>query len=1096
MEKNNYLWVFSNPVLRKLIMVINTAFLITVVGFSDVFALPDNPGITAASSNDFQQVAVSGKITDAATGEALAGVNIKILGTTTGAISDVNGSFSFPSVDRNASLVISFIGYVTQTIPVAGQTVINVALVAETKVLDEVVVVGYGSQKKATLTGAVSSVNSSQLTATKSLSVAASIQGKIPGVQIRQQTGEPGTFNTRINVRGFGEPLLVVDGVVREGAIVNGQVQSGMSDFERLNPDDIESVSVLKDASASIYGLGAANGVIIVTTKKGFAGKTEFSLNTLYSFKQPTNDWSKINVDAYTMRYMWNEMARNSEKVPATSDTDLALWKANDTPGYTDFNWWKALVRDHVNSGELQFNARGGNDVITFFSSFGYNNDGGYFKNNELEQYKKYTFRTNVEAKLAKGLRMNVSFYGRYENTVQPTRGTTWTFKRIITNDRGIGPYTLATKDTIPSARHYTQVPSENTNVFGELSKAASGYNQTLGFQYQTTVDVNYDIPFIKGLSVGVTGAYDGMLTDNRVLYKNFMMYSYTKDQPVSSSLAPTTYANTITNFSRQDLQAKLNYRRDFGSHSIGATLVYEVRTTDNNFVNARRQYDDLYTKDIIAQGSLTNMQTGGNRTEVANLSYLGRLNYNYKNKYLVELSFREDGTYRYAPSQRWGFFPGVSAGWRIGQEEFFKNLLPMVSDLKLRASWGKSGRDAGNPFQYYSGYSFGGISGGFVFNPGVLTLGMVPPGVVNSNLTWVNTTTSDIGLDLDMWKGKLGFIFDLFRRNENGLLGTRTTALPNTFGASFPQENLNSQFEQGYDLSITHRNTIGKISYGITGTLTYSRTYLTHVERSPNQSTWDVWYNANDTKNDQGRIQGRVFGYKRDGIFTSVTETETAVLSGGTSGNYFMLPGMDKLVDVNGDGVINGNDQLPIMWSGQSTNPPLQFGLNGNVSYMNFDLTFSLAGSSLFSMSKSRTDQWGYGTQYQMFLARFLDRWHTENTTDNPFDPATKWIPGKWEALTQNASGTTTGNSTDKWRMDATYLRVKTVELAYNIPAKYSKVVGLKSARVFFNGYNLFTFCNDFLKDMDPERDEGSYGAGNTYPIMRSYNFGLNIKF
>ena len=323
-----------------------------------------------------------------------------------------------------------------------------------------------------------------------------------------------------------------------------------------------------------------------------------------------------------------------------------------------------------------------------------------------------------------------------------------------------------------------------------------------------------------------------------------------------------------------------------------------------------------------------------------------------------------------------------------------------MVSDLKLRASWGKSGNDAGNPFQYYEGYSFGNVAGGYIFNPGTLTLGMVPPGVVNSNLSWVNTDIADIGFDLDMWRSKLGLTFDVFKRNENGLLATRATALPNTFGASFPQENLNSQYEQGFDLAISHRNTIGKFSYGITGTLTYTRTYYTHRERTPNQSTWDVWKNTNDTYNDQGRIQGRVFMQERDGSYTSITQTATAPLNGGSNGNYYVLPGMDIIKDTNGDGVLNGDDQLPITWSGAGTNPPLQFGLNLNASYKNFEVVVSLAGSSLFTMAKGRGDQWGYGTQYRFFLAEFLDRWHTTNVTDNPYDPATQWIPGKWKLL------------------------------------------------------------------------------------------------
>lgn len=1055
--------------------------IIAMFCFSDLFAVPGNPVTAGPSESSQQQLTVTGKITDASTGEALAGVNIVLEGTTIGTISGANGQYSLPSVTSNGTLKFSFIGYVAQSIAVNGRVIINVALNPETTGLEEVVVIGYGTSRRETLTGSVAAIKSDQILSTKSLSVASAIQGKIPGVQIRQQTGQPGTFNSRVSVRGFGEPLLVIDGVVRDN----------MDDFERLNPEDIDNISVLKDAAASIYGLNAANGVFIVTTKKGFAGKTEFSLNTMYSVKQPTNDWSVINVDAYTMRYMWNEMARNSESSSnVTSPEELAKWKAGTEKYYTDYNWWDNLVRKNVNSSELTFNVRGGNDLITFFSSFGYNNDGGYFKNNELLQYDRYTFRTNVDAKLAKGLKMGVHVYGRYENTLSPTRGTSWTFKRIITNDRGIGPFTL------DGLNNYTQVPSENTNVFAELSREASGYVQSLKFQYQTTVDINYDFSFIKGLSAGALLAYDGQNNDTRNLYKNFILYDYVTSLPKTTSVAPTTFTNTIDTYTRKELQANMKYRRTFGSHNVSGTLVFQARRIDNSSLQGKRQYDDLYTKDILNQASLTNQTTAGSRGEQAFLSYIGRFNYDYKSKYLLEFSFREDGSYAYAPSQRWGFFPAVSAAWRIGQEPFFRNALPFVTDLKLRVSWGQQARDAGSAFQYYEGYTWGTVAQGFVFADGVLTKGMIPPGIVNNNLTWINTTIKDAGLDLDMWNGKLGFVFDVFKRDVTGELATRATSLPNTFGASFPQENLNSSFQQGFDLSLSHRNTIKKFSYGFTGTFTYSRNYLKHVERNPNQCTWDVWKNGSDTYNDQGRIQGRYFINERDGIFTNLEELETAPLCGGTLGNYMMLPGMDRIKDTNGDGRISSDDQLPITWSGQGTNPPLQYGASLNASYMGFDLVISVAGSSLFTMGKSRSDQWGYGTQYRFFLAEYLDRWHTANDTDNPRDPATVWIPGKWEALTINSSNTTTGTTTDKWRMDASYLRIKTVELGYNVPVKYTKVIGLKGVRVYFNGYNLYTFCNDFLKDMDPERDEGAYGAGNTYPIMRSFNMGLNIKF
>lgn len=1077
MEKDVILWVFSNPMLRKIITVINVAFLIIMVSAPNILALPGDSNVIAnASETELQQSAVSGTITDASTGEALAGVNIRIEGTTTGAISDIEGKYSLPSVDRNASIMFSFIGYVTQVVPIEGKTVVNVTLSAETTSLEEVVVIGYGTQKKETLSGSIATIKAADILATKSTSVASSIQGKVVGVQIRQQTGEPGIFNSRISIRGFGEPLLVIDGVVRDG----------MTDLERLNPDDIENMSVLKDASASIYGMNAANGVIIVTTKKGFSGKTEFSLSSLYTSKKPTNDFDNLVVDAYTLRLMQTEMQRNSNLPLTTSASELEKWRIGTDPGYTDYNWWKEFVRDHVNTSDLNFTARGGNDVITFFTSIGYMNDGGYFKVNDAEQYKKYTFRTNVEANLAKGLKLKVSFYGRYEDVIQPSAGTSWTFKRIITNNRGIGAYTLANNG------HLSIVPAENTNIWGQLSKEISGYNQFLNFQYQTTVDLNYEVPFVKGLSVGVLAAYDGMTGDRRQLTKTFQLYDYLTDAP-SGTPGLNTFANTLTNMVRKDIQNKISYKTSIGEHNISATIVNEIKRIDNNSLYGKRQFDDVFTTDIINQGSLTNQSTTGFRTEEAYVSFLGRFNYDYMAKYLLEFTIREDGSYRYAPGKRWASFPTFSAGWRLGQEVFIKDNLPIVSELKLRGSWGQSGRDAGDAFGYYNGYSFGTVGGGYVLNDNILTMGMIAPGLVNSNLTWVNTTITDFGLDLELWKGKLGFTADYFQRLEEGLLATRVATVPNTFGATFPQENLNSQNTRGFELSVSHKNTIGKFSYGVNANMTLTRLYFLHQEQAPYTSTLGEWKSATDG---EGRIQGRIFGYERDGVWTNITDYETAALQGGTNGNSLMLPGMDKITDIDGNGVINSNDVLPNMWSGAGTNPPLQFGLNMNANYMNFDFTLGISGGTMFSMSKSRTDQWGYGMTYPMFFSKYLDHWSTQNVTDNPFDPATVWIPGEWEAITANTTGNTTGVSTDKWRMDATYLRVKTIELGYTVPSKITKVIRITNCRAFINCYNLLTFCNKNLKDMDPERDEGAYSAGNTYPIMRSFNFGLDIKF
>jgi TonB-linked SusC/RagA family outer membrane protein len=864
-----------------------------------------------------------------------------------------------------------------------------------------------------------------------------------------------------------------------------------MSDFEKLNPMDIESISVLKDAAAAIYGMNASNGVIIVTTKSGTKGKTVFTYSAMVSLKEPTTRNLQKSEDAYHLRLLNNEMLRNSKLPVTTSDADLEKWRQGTEPGFTDYNWYNECLSDFAHSQQHNFSAEGGSDNISFYTSLGYMDDVGILKVNELETYKKYNLRTNLTIKPAKGLTVRLSFAGRFDDGKQPPIAYYYLFKRIIVSDRGYGPYSLV------NPKHPTNVPPMNSNAWAEMSESTAGYDRKIGFQYQTTVDINYQLPFLKGLSLGVLAGYDGQNNDNRFLDKAPRLYDYYSDAPNSQSL--TTFRNTITIYNRKNLQNKISYRTTIGqSHNINATLVNEIKKIDSNTLFGRVQFDDVYTHDIIDEGSLTNQSTTGSRNEQAYVSYLGRFNYDYKSKYLFEFSFREDGSYRYAPSRRWAFFPAFSAGWRIGREAFIMNNLPLISDMKLRGSFGKSGQDAGSAFQYYEGYTFGSVSGGYVLNENTLTLGMVAPGLVNENLSWVSTTTSDIGLDLELWDGKLGFSGDLFQRNSNGLLATRTSSVPNTFGASFPQENLNSSQVKGFDLMVSHRNTKGKLHYNINATVTLARQYRLHVEQAPYRSTWDQWKSGSDG---DGRVQGRNWLYQENGQYTDITQyEENAPLYGGANGNSYRLPGMAVLVDVNGDGVINSNDQLPTGWEGVGNNPPLQYGSNMQLSYKNLDITLGLQGASFFTIQVARDDNWGYGTRFPVFWSKYLDRWRTEDPTANPFDPATTWIPGKWEALTAVTTNNMTSAASDRWRMDATYLRVKSLELGYTVPVNISRKIGINNLRAYVNCFNLFTFCQEDVRGLDPERNEsdnsGTYTVDLTYPLMRTFNLGVDIKF
>ena len=1024
--------------------------------------------------NSQQQRSVSGKVTDAS-GGSLPGVSVVVKGTTTGTITDSDGKYSLSNVPSNATLQFSFVGMKTQEVAVGSKSIINVVLEEETVGIEEVVAIGYGMQKKATLTGAIASIKGDDILTTKSTSVVSSIQGKISGVQIRQQTGEPGKFNSLVSIRGFGAPLLVIDGVARDG----------MSDFERLNPEDIESISVLKDASAAIYGMNSDNGVLIVTTKKGTKGDAKFTYNSFFGTKAPTS--MNKNVDAYTYRLMKNEMNKNTGLAPAFADDVLEKWKAGTEPGYQDYNWIENTLKNFTTQQQHNLSVSGGNEKLTFYTSLGYMEDNGLLSSN-IQKYKKYNFRTNITAQLTKDLKAVVSIAGKADDNKGPQIGYIWVFKPIVIADRGYTPFTPN------NPAHISRIPPEWNNPYALANEDIAGYEKWSNVQYQSSIDLTYTVPFVKGLKLGLLGAYDGNVYNWSNLQKMYYSYDFLTDAP--SATKSNLYKNSNNLFARKNLQAQINYQNTFNKiHNLGATFVYEVRDLNYNYLQAQRQYDDMYTHDIIDQGSLTNMSNAGNRSNQKFMSVLGRLNYSYKDKYLIEFAFRNDGSYRYAPNKRWAFFPSASGGWRVSEEPFIKNNLPFVSNLKIRGSYGLMGADAGNAFEYYEGYKFGGIGGGYVMNNGVLTLGMVPPGVVNDNLTWIKTRTADIGVDIDLWNGKLGITSDIFQKNRDGLLGNRVQSVPNTFGASFPQENINSDLVRGIEIMISHKGNIGALTYGVSANATYARKYLVYTEKAPYASTMQKWKDVWGSD----RVLGREWGYSYSGRYTDITQYQTAPLLGGTNGNSKMLPGSYKITDANNDGIINGNDQLPTFWSGQyqgfAGNPPLQFGLTLNGTWKGLDINILLQGTSLSTIYTQAGDIWGYGAQPNLW-EKYLDRWHTADPAADPYNPSTQWISGEFPALRSNFNGTTDNLTTDKWRLNATYLRLKSVELGYSLPKEITRELKVDNLRIYLSGFNLYTFANKLVKGFDPEREESDYTADLTYPLMKSYNLGININF
>ncbi len=1055
MKKNNCLFKFFYS--EKITKVTVLLFLMTFFLSTPLFA---------------QEITVTGKVTDA-TGETLPGVNVAIKGTQRGMFTDVNGFFSLNVPNRDAVLVFSYIGYIPVERTVGDVRQFNIVLQEEAFSIDEVVVVGYGTQKKETLSGAISNIMSEEIMTTKTDNLINNIQGKIPGVLIRQLTGEPGTFQNSMSVRGFGTPTFVIDGVTRN--------RNGLSDFAQLNPEDIESITVLKDASAAIFGMNANNGVVIVTTKRGTPGKASISYSGLFGLKMPTGMPKMMS--AYDYRVMENEFQRNVGAQPRYSQADLDGYREGKE-GYPDTDWIDLCMYKVVPTHQHAVNIRGGTEKVRYMTSVSFSTDDGLLKS-DVQWYKRVTLRNNLTVDLSKNIKMNFLMSGRFDKRQRATEDFIWTYKSLIVDDRGVGPYTLK------NPNHLSRVGPEDKNPVALMDPDLEGYRRNERRIFTSQLDFTYSAPFLKGLEFTVLGAFDYNTEIVGRLDRAHDIYDYKTDVFLQTR-GKNSYESEFNLYHNALLRAQANYSENFNGHAISLMFGSEISEDRSDDLMGRRGYDDLFTFDILNQASSSSSANSGAREFRRYAAYFGRLNYNYMGKYLVEGIFRYDGSYRYAPKYRWVLFPSVSLAWRVSEENFFKNNITFVNNLKLRVSYGETGRDNGSAYAYIAAYSQN-VSRGYIFDGTNLTVGYYPPGVVKDNMTWRTSTIFDIGADADFLKNKLNVTYDFFRRKTIGILATRQNVTPNFFGASIPDENLDSNMNIGIDFLVKYSDRVGKdFRYSVGANITYARQKNLHIERATESSQFNNWRN-----NTNDRYTGRSLLYTYNGQFTSLEQYETAPLYGGNRGNSRMLPGSYMLNDNNGDGRLNGDDRLFVNWTyGSGTNPPLQFGFNFDAAYKDFDLSVFFQGAALYSVNYHMNDIWGYG-RYPTLHTKFWDRFRTANDTDDPYNPATVWIPGKYPAgRPYNYENTLETAEINVWRPMATYLRMKTLELGYRVPKNVLRKAGVDNLRVFVNGTNLLTFCKKELKLVDPERGENDWDAGLSYPIMKGFNFGLNITF
>jgi TonB-linked SusC/RagA family outer membrane protein len=1022
-----------------------------ILSKNDVTGLPDAMQ---------QQKILAGTVTDK-NGTALPGVNVVVTGTTVGKITDVAGKYSIEIPQGSKSLTFTFIGMVPQEINIGSLNQINVTMIESSVSLEEVVVVGYGTAKKVTMTGSVASVTSKDLNAISTDNLSTNLAGKLPGLRVTQRTGEPGAFTTIFDIRGYGTPLIVIDGIV-----------SSQTDFVRLNPNDVEQISILKDASAAVYVVQAANGVILLTTKKGEIGKPKITYQGSYTLSHYIMV-PKV-CDAYGFALLTTQNEINSGRAPnATtySPEDLQKYKDGSDPvGHPSVNWFDAACRKYTYSKRNNITISGGSDRIKYFTSIAKLYEMGLWKSGDMN-YTKYNARTAVTGKISDNLEAEISMEGMMDDRHE-TYGAQGFFEVMFLH--GIPTGSVYANN---NPNYYFGINGINSVQFSTASQY--GYVKTSNKSFQGIATLNYKVPFVKGLSAKFMYGY--YLRDNyvRSWSKQFNTYYYdpvTDKYYVTGTTSQSVYGTSTMRgnyspFDRSTLDLQLTYDKVFSEkHAIKFSLVYEDRHDLSDNLNASKQM--TIPIDQFYAGVLSPTVTSSNIGENDNQSIIGRFNYDYLSKYLVEVGFNYGGSSKFPAGKRWGFFPYSSIGWRVSQEDFFKNAFPSVTNFKLRGSYGIMGDDAASTFQFLTGYNY--PSGNYIIDDKTVS-GLGFRGMPNPNISWFTVASKNIGFDASYRNGLINLSVDLFRRDRSGLLSTRVLTIPASVGAALPQENLNKDMREGLEIVLGHSRQLGELKYDISGTFTYTRGQNTLIERAKDANTYLNWRN-----NTTNRWTNIAWGYNCVGQFQNQDDLNNSPIQ-DSQGNRTLRPGDIKYEDINGDGEITALDQLPIA---RGTVPDITFSLNGGLTYKQFDLNLLLQGATNYNHART----WYFRGPLpwnRNSLTILLDNWHHQDI----YDVNSPWVPGKYPSAT--TQGTPPSNQYDSqfWVQNARYLRLKSMEIGYSLKKSLLSKLLIQNLRIYVSGFNLFTWSE--MKDFDPEILNDA-----SYPIFRDISFGVNLTF
>lgn len=984
---------------------------------------------------------ITGKVLDTQ-GFPVTGATVLESGTSNVTTTDINGQFTL-AVQDGAMLEVTFIGYQTMVVKASPNMVIT--LTEDTTVLDEVVVVGYGVQKKVNVIGSIAQVDAKQLENRSTPSLSNALTGQMTGVTVIQRSGEPGADGGTIRVRGVGSygatpsPLILVDGIP--------------GSLDQLNMDDVASISVLKDAStAAIYGARSANGVILVTTKSGARGKIRVSYNAYAGVSEATAFPDKLDTWEYATYYnkALGSQAYSAEEIQKFKD-------GSDLDHYANENYLEEVFsRAGIQTGH-DISVDGGDENNQYRLSFGYMYQRGLMEKND---FSRYNMRINVSNKLAKNLVLNSRVSGM--TNMRTTPSTPY------------GKDASGISAVISNALRFPGVyPTYLSN--GNFSSGTEGYGspvswiQTPSFYWykahKLTINEQLSWKPVQGLTISAVGAYDYTAGESKHYRSSIKMNDRTS--------ATTWMNNAMDKTIYKSFQATVSYDNTFGGHTIGALVGYSWEQSDYNSLSGSRETfpsDDLTELNAGSEEAMKNAGTGNGW---AIQSLFGRLQYNYKERYLLEGTARYDGSSRFPTNNKYGFFPSAAVGWRMSEENFMKNVeaLDFISNLKLKASWGILGNQNIGNYPYQSMYNLGYS---YPFGD-TMQQGAAITTAVDATLHWEETRTIDGGIELGLWDNKLMVDASYFYRETSGILYTPSASVSNVFGYSLSQMNTGDLLNKGWEVSLNHRNTLGKFSYSIGGNFTYLHNEVTSLGLGNVEQANGMVGNGSSLF--IGYPMSMYYGYKTDGVFTSQAEIDEAPSQTSLSGKT--VPGDIRYKDIYEDGVIDAKDRTYL----GTTIPKYTFGLFLSADYRGFSLSAQLQGVA--GVKGTLNNYAGYA----FYNLSGIQRWQAEGAWDAESNNVRHPAYPRLEVLS-NAGSVNTITS-DWWVIDASYVRLKNLQLGYTVPERVLNKINMNGLFVYLQAENAFTWSK-YPQGWDPEINS----SGSYYPILATYTLGLNFKF